>query len=513
MLTFASPQFAWAFALPAAVLILYLLRRRFVPRPVPSTFLWQKSMRDHAANRPLRRLRKTLLLPVQLAAMLALVLGLMQPCITGDEVGRTILIFDISGSMQAVSNGTSRLDEARERAEDIMETLPAGEEFTVLACGAETRQLVSATRDREEVHRAIGMLQCEKGTADLSRALSLAEAIRREKGEARVIVFTDSDLPDVSVAAVGQPAENRAVYAIAAEEGTVYARVANYGADCTITLTCSADGQLTEAKELRLPEGETAGIRFVIPQGAVKAEVAIREPDAIAADNRVETAVMRNTEYTVALTADSLFLESALRVRNDLTIVRASVEKPEDIPADLYIVGDNPVIFTLHPETTAFSWGDEKTAEAMITVSPEAEPADGLTMRDVTLRAFRPVSGGKPVLFSGEDAIAAYTDSEVILAFDLHDSNLPLKYDFPVLVQNILEILIPRQVSAVTETEPMMPPEESDVREAVPEARMLSSAEISGSSRDLTQWFFGAFLLLLLLEFILSRMPFRRCRK
>ena len=118
MIAFAAPQFAWALVIPAAVAALYLLRRKFVPRQVPSAFLWRKALQDRAANRPLQRLRKNLLLPVQLLAALALALGLMQPYIAGGTAGRTILVFDVSGSMLAEEGGRTRLDEAKARAEE-----------------------------------------------------------------------------------------------------------------------------------------------------------------------------------------------------------------------------------------------------------------------------------------------------------------------------------------------------------------------------------------------------------
>ena len=66
MMTFLAPGFAWAFLIPAAIVVLYLLRRRYTPRNVPSTFLWQRSVRDHAANHPFQKLRRNLLLPLQL---------------------------------------------------------------------------------------------------------------------------------------------------------------------------------------------------------------------------------------------------------------------------------------------------------------------------------------------------------------------------------------------------------------------------------------------------------------
>ena len=507
MISFAAPQFAWALAIPAAVVVLYLLRRKYVPRQVPSAFLWRKALQDHAANRPLQRLRKNLLLPVQLLAALCLALGLMQPCISGGTAGRTILIFDVSGSMQAQAGGRTRLDEAKAKAGELLRSLPAGEEITVLAAGGETRPVVPASRDREEVRQAIANLACERGGADLEKAVTLAEAIRREEeAGARIVVYSDTYVPDAPVTAVnsGSSAENRAICALAAEEGRVYARIANYGRGCTVTLTCRADGKLAEAKELQIPAGETAGVTFAIPEGAVLAEVTIREADAISADNRAEAAVMRPVQRTAALTDDSLFLESALKVRQDLTVIRTSGEDPAGTPADLYITGSNPVIFTLHPGETAFTWGDEKEAQSPLTAE-NLPVTSGLTLKNVALRAFRPVYGGTAMLRCGTEAAAAFTDSEVIVGFDLHDTNLPLKYDFPVMIQNILDLLIPRQASDAPATEPLMTAAESDVRPVAPDAEGPGSGSLPRKGQDLTTWFLAAFLILLLAEFLLAR--------
>ena len=115
-LTFLAPGFAWGFLSLALITALYLLRRRYLPRQVPSTFLWEKALRDSAANRPFQKLRKNLLLPLQLLAAACLVLALMQPVTGGGKAGKTVLILDLSASMQTRSGGRSRLEEAREAA-------------------------------------------------------------------------------------------------------------------------------------------------------------------------------------------------------------------------------------------------------------------------------------------------------------------------------------------------------------------------------------------------------------
>ncbi len=248
MLTFAAPQFALFLAVPAGIVVLYLLRRKYLPRLVPSTFLWQTAVRDHAANKPLQRLRKNLLLPVQFLAALVLALALMQPCLTGGKAARTVMIFDLSAGMQAVSDGRTRLDEAKERAEELLRGLPPGEEITVLSAGAEVRQVLTGSTDREDIRLAVRGLACGRTGADLDRAVSLAEAIRREDPErgTRIVVFSDNYIPPAGIGAVnaGKGAENRGVYALAAEEGSAYARICNYGGDCTLTLYCEADGRL-----------------------------------------------------------------------------------------------------------------------------------------------------------------------------------------------------------------------------------------------------------------------------
>ena len=196
MIRFLSPGFAWALAGPAVIVVLYLLRRRYLPRQVPSVFLWRKSIRDYAANRPFQKLMKNLLLPLQVLAALALALALMRPAVSGRTAGKTVLIFDVSASMQTETAGKSRIAQAKEEALALIRTLPAEEKITVLAAGEDTERLALGA-DPEEAEKAIGAVTCGKGGADLDRALSLADAIAREGEEetgANVVVYSDAFL-------------------------------------------------------------------------------------------------------------------------------------------------------------------------------------------------------------------------------------------------------------------------------------------------------------------------------
>ena len=154
MIRFLSPGMAWALAAPVAIVVLYLLRRKFLPRQVPSIFLWRRSVEDYAANRPFQKLMKNLLLPLQVLAALCISLALMNPVIPGGAAGRTIYIFDISGSMRAESGGVSRLDQARTEAVRRLREMPAEEKITIFTAGEEVRRVL-LDGNREEAEAAI----------------------------------------------------------------------------------------------------------------------------------------------------------------------------------------------------------------------------------------------------------------------------------------------------------------------------------------------------------------------
>ncbi len=102
-MNFLSPQLAAlaaAIAVPTLVILYFLkLRRRDVE--VSTTLLWKKSIQDLQANAPFQKLRKNILLFLQLLALLAALLALGQPFLKGTDLrGRKIVILiDRSASM------------------------------------------------------------------------------------------------------------------------------------------------------------------------------------------------------------------------------------------------------------------------------------------------------------------------------------------------------------------------------------------------------------------------------
>jgi hypothetical protein len=115
LLTPWSALFAAAIALPLLVL-LYFLKLRRQRLAIPSTLLWRKSFEDLSVNAPFQKMRWSLLLVLQLLALIALLLALAQPVARGDaqSADRVVLVIDAGASMNATSRtGRTRLETAR----------------------------------------------------------------------------------------------------------------------------------------------------------------------------------------------------------------------------------------------------------------------------------------------------------------------------------------------------------------------------------------------------------------
>ena len=231
----AESRGAWAFLGFLPVIALYVLKRKARRTPVPSLLLWKKTEERTRQNRPFQRLRSQLLLWLQLAMVALLALALMRPVTAGGLKGESVFVFDLSASMQAVNEqGVSRMEEAKRQALDLLSGMRDGDAVTVLAAGTSFSPVVSRSTDHALAEHAIRSLEAGNGGADLSGALSLAAAMKRETFGMEIYVFTDStvEIPqDAHLRAVGEGASNVSLMdmSLQPEENTAFVRLVSWG--------------------------------------------------------------------------------------------------------------------------------------------------------------------------------------------------------------------------------------------------------------------------------------------
>jgi hypothetical protein len=365
--TFLNPWFAAlaaAVAIPA-LLVLYFLKLRRREMPVSSTLLWKKAIQDLQVNAPFQRLRRNLLLFLQLLLLALLLLALSRPVshYTPGAGKMTVILVDHSASMSArdAEGGRTRLEEAKRRAKDLVETLDRKSEAMVIAFDDSADILQKFSSDVPGLKRAIDSIQPTDRRSRLKTAYQLAEAQTNFNPEqlrniqrADVWVYSDGRILDpgelsihanVHYEKIGtDQAGNVGIVAMNARrnyerptEVQIFARLANFG-----TQPVKADVQLSVDDRVRavagtnlLPErwsdkereaAEASGnsardsVEFTLdlPDAAVvRIEQMHKDGDLLAADDAAQVVVPPPKPLSVLLvTEGNYFLEKAVNSLN-----------------------------------------------------------------------------------------------------------------------------------------------------------------------------------------------------
>ncbi|MGD0542276.1 MAG: VWA domain-containing protein, partial [Tepidisphaeraceae bacterium] len=163
-----------------SLLALYFLKLRRRIMPVPSTMLWRKAVQDLQVNAPFQRLRKNLLLLLQLLLLAALLLALARPILNYSPGAgpRSIILIDRSASMSAddMPGGKTRLEEAKRRAGDLVGTLGRNGAAMVIAFDDSAETLAPFTTDVRLLRNVIDSIQPTDRRSKLEAGYQLADA-------------------------------------------------------------------------------------------------------------------------------------------------------------------------------------------------------------------------------------------------------------------------------------------------------------------------------------------------
>lgn len=481
-MAFLAPLALLLGLLAVPIIVLYMLRLRRREVRVSSTLLWQTLMRDRAANAPWQKLRRNLLLFLQLAILAALVLALARPYLPTPSAvtGNVVVLLDGSASMQAADGSPTRFDNARDEAARLVNGLGGDARMTLILAGRTPRVLAAATADKAELRRALDTAVADSAPADWSAAFALASGAVQGFEDARVVLISDGGLPDdlppLPVALVylpvGSSGENLALTALATRDAELgpqlFASVANTGSrEQSAILSIDVDEVLFDSQRLTIPAGESRSVTWdLAPDTAViAATLSGQSDDALPVDDRAWTVPAGDVQTEALLvTEGNLFLEQLFRVLPGITAVTAppdsdlitepfdlvvfdGVALPDELPAgDMLIVNPQPGanggllgVTGTFSDTVAVRLADSPllTFVDWRTVSIREAQAVDAPWADVLVAA-----EGGPLVLAGE------RDGQriAVLTFDLRQSDLPLQIAFPILMANIMGWLSPGRV-------------------------------------------------------------------
>lgn len=478
----------WWLLLPplaGALILLYLLKLRRRDYPVPSVFLWEQALQDLQANAPLQKLRRNLLLLLQLLALLLIIAALSRPAMQWLRSGgqNVVLVLDTSASMKSTDVAPSRFAQAVSEGHRVIEALGAHDRMMLLAVGSTTRALTPFITDKRALHAALDRLQPDDGRADLRGALDMVAGLVSSKREARktaIEIISDGALPAVSLppglpadqslhfVKIGKRGENVGIVMLdvrwRANRQRGFEGLVALQSFCTrprrFTMEISINGRLLDAREINLPaRGQCTEVLSALPTTGGLLSVKLDVQDDLAVDNTAQLILPNADPVAVVLaTTGNVFLHTALAL--DPTVhVTESTTVPPDLAPGTVLIADNVPVARLPRGVSALLIGAAGAAVpgrlTRVATNPTIADWDrrhpaltGVTFTDLHLAQsaiLAPAPNARAIIESdaGPIALAREVSGQriIYLGWDLHRSDFPLRVGFPIFVANALDWL------------------------------------------------------------------------
>jgi len=357
--------------------------------------LWQRTLEDVRVNSLFQRLRRNLLLFLQLLAVGLAMLALLAPRVTGKGgLGRRyVILIDQSASMSATDVTPSRLEKAKALALELVDTMGGDDLAMVIAFGSRARVISPYTGDLRLLRQRIASIEPTQETTSPREALQAAAGLAnpaRQVGEGeeagqgvtpRLYLYTDGGFSDVEDFSLGNleseaviigpeplpyetagststinanPArrlsDNLAILALEARTNEdqpgfyeLFGRVRNYrGEKAAIEAelwrhpASQEPPRLADAITLEIPPAAEQSFKFDLPETVATAyEVHLKVDDALAVDNTAFAIVGARRKARILLATDgNRYLTDALKT--DAVAARADVAvvTPEQVQSE-----------------------------------------------------------------------------------------------------------------------------------------------------------------------------------
>ena len=480
------------------LLIIYLIRPSYQNQPVSSTYIWRESLKYRKKQKTDSIFRNLLMILCQILIIVLAALILSRPFVqmdSADDLDQNILVIDGSANMRAASDGSTRFERAVSQAlafaeESIRRNVPV----SILLAGEQASYLVSEESSLKAVEEGLAAAQCSYAAGDIEGAMRLAEALAAES-KAQVYYYTGTeyrDAGDINVVDVSSENDwNACVLDVRAElvdnDYSFYVDVAVYGSSKYIDISLAVNGTndkeetVTAQSRTNCTDSETITVKFsnLDVYRFEDAEASIRMDDGTADSFEGDDSfhLYGGTKETIRIQyASSLqnnFFTGALLVLQSTYADRWDIElsmptDPEDFATsgyDFYIfehsmpsaMPTDGVVFLVNPGTVprgldislgGYVSGDFTASGGV--VNPIMNYIDATAVTATTYRPIVSAEGFETLMYcEGDSVFAVRNDAEMkaaILTLNLNTSNLAMLYQFPTMIVNLFDYLIPQTI-------------------------------------------------------------------
>jgi len=485
-------------AATALTVLLYVLKLRRRPVPVPFARIWDAVFRDRQATELFSKLRRLLSLLFQLAllALLILALGNPKPKTSMLEGRHLVVLVDGSASMKAIDVQPSRIEVAKAEVRKLVHGLGSADRALIVEMGSLPSPLSTMSSDVTELDPAIDALSASDTRADLERGLSFAVDSLRGLPKPEIVVVSDGVLGDMSelekhidfggaslkFMPVGKSGNNVAIsqfsvrrYPLDKSRSEVMLEVANTNDQpVQIELTLLGDGTIIDVSRIALGPNERLPRYYQDLAGAsrtLEAKIRLadgRSDDLPADDHAFALMPERHRARVLLVSRGNTYLDAALLLDEYLDVTTVPPGKP--LPSEHFDVAILDGVADTLPDTVGaalylnppedgspaklghaikdfgFDTWDKRSPILRFLALGDVQVAEGHAFAPGPSDHVLGASEQGPILVSGVRAGHKF----VALGFDPRNSDLVLRVAWPLFVLNAINAFVEEDTGYVS---------------------------------------------------------------
>lgn len=464
------------------LIIIYIIKNKYTEQIVPSTYLWNLSEKFLKKKKPISLISGIISLVLQILAVIIVSVLIAKPVITLPNTAKDYcFIIDGTGSMNFETNDTTRMEIGKIKIEELIESSKNGSSYTLIYVGATSRVVYENLSNKDKAIEMLSKLQPSGVTVGLTGIINHVQNYYNENKSLETYFVTDKDYTssNINIINVSNNEQNYAIYdTFTFVEGTnmkVSSSIISYADDAILNVDVYVNSELLTTKEIECKKGIVQEFStYVNVTDYETLEVKISNDDALDLDNNeVLYNIEKTHSYSTLIVSDRPFYLTSVieNVGNTDILVVSRDEYTSSMSGFSLYVFDSYTPNVLPTDGTVWLFGVSSSIDQSgFSVQDVIEDETGIaaTYPKNSTSIYRTLTSGllknqiyvtkyykyglyknftvllthegNPLIFTG------LTDSgnrEVVFAFDLHDSNVPLLLDYLTLSKNLLNYSFP----------------------------------------------------------------------
>ncbi len=468
------------------LIIIYIIRNKYKEATAPTTYIWELASKFLKKKNPFSRFEHLLALIVQILAITILSLALAHPVFTLKEgADNIVFVLDASASMSMEHDGKTRFERAKGLIAEKAEAAASGSTYTLILAEKEPRIVCQKVDDITRFEMYLDSVSATDVASPLLDAIASAQVLF-SSGECNLCYLaTDQSCGEMANISFLDVSDNEENYAVTSLEFELSARrlyftgtLMSYASDAEITAEILVNGE--HYSDLTYPVVKGEAYAFTTTPSNFAGEVNsvtlnVKNIDGFMKDNTYTVYANDTTVKTKVLVVSSAstYLRAIFDAMKDVTYTVISPASYHDNAGyDLYVFdGYSPAVLPSQGAVLMFGLTHTVAGSGFLSSSTATPTGEGvlqfaendsllygqltagvLGKRDIVISKYQRYSLYKdfttvltcdniPVLFAGRNENG---QRQVVFAFDLHDSNLPLLFDYVAFMRNFVDYANPR---------------------------------------------------------------------